>query len=138
LRITFYKFQETGSGHVARNVSERRSDPPKLSARWDQSRGIAGIGPQVGFAGAIFAGFAAWAASSAMLPPDAVMPLVSTLFLILAGAFAVVAWRRRLMDPRTVTYLDVAGALTLIGLCAAATIDADQMIRLVQSGPATD
>ena len=38
------------------------------------------------------------------------------------------------MDPDNVTYADVAGALTLIGLCAAATIDPEQMVRLVESG----
>ena len=36
------------------------------------------------------------------------------------------------MNPDNVTYRDVAGALTLIGLCAAATIDSDQMMRLAQ------
>ena len=51
------------------------------------------------------------------------MPAVATLLLVLAAGFAVVAWRQRSEDPARVTYTDVAGALTLIGLCAAATID---------------
>ena len=80
----------------------------------------------------MIAGFAAWMASQAMLPPDAAMPVVSTLLLVLAGATAAVAWRHGPMDPDNVTYRDVAGALTLIGLCAAATIDSDQMMRLAQ------
>ena len=64
--------------------------------------------------------------------PDAVMPMVSTLLLLLAGAFGADRVAPGPMDPDDVTYRDVAGALTLIGLCAAATIDSDQMMRLVQ------
>ena len=35
------------------------------------------------------------------------------------------------MNPANVTYADVAGALTLIGLFAAATIEPEQLVRLV-------
>ena len=62
------------------------------------------------------------------------MPVIATLLLAFSAAFSVVAWRYRDMDPEQVTYADVAGALTLIGLCAAATIDSDQMIRLLGNG----
>jgi hypothetical protein len=90
------------------------------------------LGPQLGFAATMVTGAVAWIAAQATLPPDAVMPLVSTLLLILAGAFALIAWRHEPMNPDNVTYRDVAGALTLIGLCAAATIDSDQVVRLAQ------
>ena len=60
------------------------------------------------------------------------MPLVSTLLLVLAASFGATAWWRGWMDPDGVTYRDVAGALTLIGLCAAATIEPEQMMRIVQ------
>ena len=78
------------------------------------------LGPELAFGGAVFASFAAWGASTVTLPPDLIMP--------------VVARRDRDLDSGQVTYADVAGALTLIGLCAAATIDPDQMVRLVESG----
>ena len=118
-------------------MARPRNDPTKSPrAGWHESRESAGIGPRLGFAGAILAGVAAWGASKAMLPPDAVMPFVSTLLLILAAAFAMIAWQQRAADPGDLTYTDVAGALTLIGLCAAATIDPDQMVRLVDSGRA--
>lgn len=97
-----------------------------------------GIGPQLGFAAAILLSFIALSAARVTLPPDAVMPAISTLVLVLAGGFALIAWGRRGMDPNNVTYVDVAGALTLIGLCAAATIDPDQMVRLVSSHHAVD
>ncbi len=90
------------------------------------------MGPQVGFAATIVAGAAAWIGARVMLPPDAVMPMVSMLLLILAGALALIAWRHGPMNPDRVTCRDVAGALTLIGICAAATIDSGQMMRLAQ------
>jgi tryptophan-rich sensory protein len=75
----------------------------------------------------------AWGASRALLSPDAAVPVVSTVLLLLAAVCGVIAWRHGRMNPRNVTYTDVAGALTLIGLCAAATIDPDQMIRLTMA-----
>jgi hypothetical protein len=90
-------------------------------------------GPELAFAGATLAGFAAWVASSVTLPPGLIMPVVATVFLAFAAVLAMVAWRRE-MDPDHVTYADVAGALTLIGVCAAATIDPDQLVRLVEGG----
>jgi hypothetical protein len=67
---------------------------------------------------------------------DFVLPAVSTLFLALAAPVAFLAWQRNL--PRTgtrVTYWDVAGALTFIGICAGALIDPDQMARIVETNP---
>ena len=114
---------------------EPRNNDPQNPApvRWQQSRAGA-LGPRLGFAAAIVACLAAWTAATATLPSDAVVPVVSTLVLVLAGAFGVIAWCRGRMNPDNVTYADVAGALTLIGLCAAATIDPDQMVRLVADG----
>jgi hypothetical protein len=121
-------------------VSATRKGTPAKAAgtRWDGNSGQSGVGPELAFAGATVAAFAAWAASKATLPLDLVMPIVSTLFLVFAAAAAAVAWRYRGMDPSRVTYMDVAGALTLIGICAAATIDPEQMVRLVASGTTED
>lgn len=115
------------NGHHAPTVWERHQE--RISATGSPG----GFGPQVGFAFATIAGFAVWGAAIALLPPDAVMPAVASLFLTFAAAFAVIAWLRGRMNPNGVTYRDVAGVLTLIGICAAATIDSDQMIRLMQS-----
>jgi hypothetical protein len=122
-----------GAIDMTPKVSGPRKNTPVKTARpgTDRSRGI---GPELAFAGAIFAVFAAWGASRVALPPDLIMPAVATLFLVFAAAFAVVSWRHRGMDPNHVTYADVAGALTLIGVCAAATIDPDQLVRLVEGG----
>ena len=91
---------------------------------------LSGVGPQLGFATAALAGLVA---GSLTAPADLMMPVVATLLLTFAAGFAVIAWRRRDEDPARVTYADVAGALTLIGLCAAATIDPDQLARIVES-----
>jgi|SRR5262245_7542004 len=93
-----------------------------------------GFGPQQVFAAAAVAGFALLVASRALLSPDAVVPVVATVFLTLATVIGVIAWCGGRMNPDNVTYTDVAGALTLIGVCAAATIDPEQMVRLVADG----
>jgi hypothetical protein len=128
----------SGAIDMTPKVSGPRKNTPVKTARpgTDRSSDRRGIGPELAFAGATFAGFAAWGASRMALSPDLIMPAVATLFLVFAAAFAVVSWRHRGMNPNQVTYADVAGALTLIGLCAAATIDPDQMVRLVEGGRA--
>jgi hypothetical protein len=96
--------------------------------RTDHRSESLGNGPQIGFALAVIAGFAAW--SGLIVPIDAgfAMPVFATLLLIFAAAFGIVAWRYGTSDPSRVTYADVAGALTLIGLFAAATIEPDQLL----------
>jgi hypothetical protein len=66
------------------------------------------------------------------------MPVVATVFLMFAATFGALAWWRGRMDERALTYRDVAGALTLIGICAAAAIDSEQMIRIAQLQPSSD
>ena len=90
-----------------------------------------GYGPQFAFAAATLTGFVVWTASVATLPHGFAPAIVTSLFLVLAALFAVVAWRCRKDDPTNVTYTDVAGALTLIGLCVSATIEPDHLVRLV-------
>jgi len=103
--------------------------PPR---RWAQT-GPAAVAPQAGFFAVLLIVLGAWALSRATLPPDLVMPIVATLILAFAAVFGAIAWRHGAMDSGGVTFRDVAGALTLIGLCAAAAIEPDQMVRLVQS-----
>ena len=116
-------------------VSEPRKNVRLRSARPTADGGShrRALGPEVAFGGAVFACFAAWGASSVTLPPDLIMPVVATLFLAFAAVLALCARRERNPESGHVTYADVAGALTLIGLCAAATIDPDQMVRLVET-----
>jgi len=64
------------------------------------------------------------------LSKDHVLPTVSTLLFVLAAAVALIAWRVPTREPR-LSYWDVAGGLTFIGICVAAAIEPDQMVRLV-------
>jgi high-affinity Fe2+/Pb2+ permease len=94
-------------------------------------------GPQITFAVAVLIAFAVLAISTTMLPSDFVFPFTSTLLFVLAGLVALVAWSREHPSAQAqandqVTYWDVAGALTFIGICAAALIDSDQMVRLME------
>ena len=56
--------------------------------------GPSALGPQVTFAAAVLTAFAALAVATTTLPSDLVLPVVSTLFFILAGLVALVAWSR--------------------------------------------
>ena len=106
--------------------------------RYQQRNQPLGVGPQICFAAATFAGFAAWSGLVVTVPNEMIMPVLATMFLLFAAGFAVVAWRNRDEDPTRVTYADVAGALTLIGLFAASTIDPDQLVRIVESSGRAD
>jgi hypothetical protein len=93
------------------------------------------IGPPVTFAAAVLAAGAILALASATLPGDSVLPLTSLLLFVVAGAVALVAWSRGRPSRQAahVTYWDVAGALAFIGICAAALVDPDQMVRLIEA-----
>jgi hypothetical protein len=113
------------------NMSSKTSPSP-----WKGHGGSLAIRPELGFAAATVLGFGAWGISSATMTSDLVMPIVATLFIAFAAVFGLIACFQRGADPTRVTYLDVAGALTLIGICAAATIEPEQLVRLVEAGPA--
>lgn len=118
---------------MARRISRRignGSDPLGLRA----GQAGAAVGPRAVFAGAVAVGFGAWGFFQATLSPDLVMPLVATVFFLLAAVLGPLAWLRRGMNPLNVTYTDVVGALTLIGVAAAAAIEPEQMMRLFDDG----
>ena len=114
-------------------LGERADAMRTTKPRYDQRNGTFAIGPQLGFAAATFAVFAVWSGLVVTISAGMVMPVLASLFLAFAGGFALVAWCDRGQDPARVTYSDVAGALTLIGLFAASTIDPDQLVRLVEN-----
>ena len=92
------------------------------------------FGPQVTFAASMLALFAALIVATQMLARDLVFSLVATALFLLACAISLIAWRLRTRtDHDGLTYWDVAGALTFIGICVAALIDPEQLVRLVAS-----
>jgi hypothetical protein len=100
-----------------------------------QQAGPRARGPEITFAATVLTGFAAMAAGTAVLTSDLVLPVASTLFFALALMAVLIALiashgqHARRTDH--ITYWDVAGALTLFGICVA-WIDPDQMVRLVE------
>ena len=93
------------------------------------------IGPQMFFAGAVAFAAATWIFAVTNYSHDMTLPLVVTVFFGLAALAALVAWGRGTMPRHRVTYWDVAGALTFIGMGAAVLIDPEQMLRLVAASP---
>jgi hypothetical protein len=86
-------------------------------------------GPRVTFL-ATFAAVGVLMAAG-LIPNNLLMPAIATLLFVLAAAFALVAWIRCNTDEYQVTYWDVAGAVALIGIGAAALVEPDQLVRLV-------
>jgi hypothetical protein len=96
-------------------------------------------GPQVTFVAAVALAFAVATASAILLHRVFALPVISTLFFVLSGLVAFLAWGRpRPSDQDRLTYWDVAGALTFIGICAAAQVEPDQMVRLVEAAHRQD
>jgi hypothetical protein len=95
---------------------------------------IGAHGPALAFGATVVAAFAVLVLPIPALSKDIVLPLVSSLFLAGAAAIALLAWSRgRTSDSPHLTYWDVAGALTLIGICAGALIEPDQLLRIVRN-----
>ncbi len=94
---------------------------------------IARTAPTLAFAAALGAAVTVAAAA----PPGlALAGLAGALFVAAAGvAFAAYACRER-RHVKRVTCWDVAGALTFIGICAAALVEPEQLAGLVEAAPA--
>jgi hypothetical protein len=90
--------------------------------------------PRLLFAGALTLAVFISALAWRFLPPGWAIPLGATSLFLLAGALTLLAWLRRDSDAEQISCGDVAGALTLIGICAAATIDPEQLVRLMETG----
>jgi hypothetical protein len=90
-------------------------------------------GPPIAFFAAL-AVTAAAAGTASTIHADYVFPLAASLCLTAAAAIALFGWRKA-KTPSAISYLDVAGALILIGLAVAALIDPAQLLRI--TGTAT-
>jgi hypothetical protein len=94
--------------------------------------GLTFLGPGAKFAAAILLALGA-ATMPAMVPPTAVLPVIATLLFLTACVAALFGWLGG-QGARAggLTYWDVAGALTFIGICVAATIDPNQLVELAE------
>jgi hypothetical protein len=64
-----------------------------------------------------------------LVPPDALAPAIVTLLFAAGAATAGAAWLCR-TDRFRITWLDLAGSLTFIGVVISVLIEPDQMVRL--------
>jgi CHASE2 domain-containing sensor protein len=87
-------------------------------------------GPGVALTGGLAATVIAAAMLQPSLAPEALVPAAATLLFVSAAAVALIAWLRP-ASHRHFTYWDAAGVLTFIGICAAATVEPEQMVQLV-------
>ena len=94
------------------------------------------FGPQMLFGMTVFAVFAVLTGAITAVPADLLAPLASTMLLVAAAVAALAGWLRgRQADIAQVTYWDVAGALTLVGIGAATLVDPDQLVRVFDGAP---
>jgi drug/metabolite transporter (DMT)-like permease len=87
-------------------------------------------GPVLVLAGALAATLTAAAVWQPSIAREAVVPAAATLLFVFAAGVALLAWLRP-VPHRHFTYWDAAGVLTFIGICAAATVEPEQMMQLV-------
>jgi hypothetical protein len=89
------------------------------------------FGPQLLFGIAVAAAFAVLAGAAGALPGGLAAPAAATLLLATAAAAAFAGWLRgNRADAARLTYWDVAGALTLVGIGAAALVEPEELARL--------
>jgi hypothetical protein len=101
------------------------SSPPRRTDPWD--------GPKVAMALSACLGATAFVLAAWTLPGPLVLPVFSVLAILAAGVLAVVAWTGPRPRPAArLTYWDIAGALTFIGVCAALLSDPEQALPLME------
>lgn len=101
------------------HAARQRSSPDR---RW---HGLA-----LALAGALAAGAAALIAALILLPPALVLPVTGFALVVAAATFALIAWASPEAGNRLV-FWDVAGAMTVLGLCAALIGEPEQAVALL-------
>lgn len=93
--------------------------------RWD--------GPKFTLAIVLAIGIALFAAAMWFLPHPIVLPLLSVAAVCGAIVVAIIAWLSGHRETATdLSYWDVVGAMTMIGVCAALLSDPEQAIPLLE------
>jgi hypothetical protein len=96
-----------------------------VSARW--------TGIIVALGGAAAAGAAAFVAAHMLLPAAMVLPVTAAGLVVSAGMMALIAWASpREVGAARLIYWDFAGALTVIGFCAALFGEAEHAVALME------
>jgi hypothetical protein len=94
----------------------------------------AGSAPAAAFAIATFAALAGLFCGATTLPKDLALAVASSIFFTGAALVALIAWYfRNSNEAGSLSYWDVAGALTLIGICAATVLDSKQLVTSLET-----
>jgi len=91
-------------------------------------------GPHVLAAATLAGGLATFAVLLWLLPAPLVLPAISALLLAAACAIVLIAWRRPRPHQSLLSYWDLAGAVTFIGIAAALLSEPDQALPLFEAG----
>jgi hypothetical protein len=84
-------------------------------------------------AGTVAATGAGFAAALVLLPPALVLPVTAIGLLLAAATLAALAWLTPGEVGRSrIVFFDIAGALAVIGLCAALLGEPEQAIALIE------
>jgi uncharacterized membrane protein len=109
-------------------IGKAAADPPPSPAASSPR------GPAITFAIAVLATVSTLGIAAAVLPENGAAPAAATLLFVAAGLAALTAWIGRPSAHQDgLSYWDVAGALTFIGICVAATIEPDRLVELVEA-----
>ena len=88
-------------------------------------------GLAIALAGATAAAGAALTAALLLLPPSLVFPVTGLALVVAAASFAFIAWISPLEVGNRLVFWDVAGAMTVLGLCAALIGEPEQAVALL-------
>jgi hypothetical protein len=67
------------------------------------------------------------------VPGALLLPILSAALILSACVTALVAWASPQPRPDRLTYWDVTGALTLLGICAALLSEPEQVVPLLEA-----
>jgi hypothetical protein len=97
------------------------------------------MGPRAALVTAGLAAVLAFALLRPVMSTDVLIPFIATLFFFMACvAFHFALRDESVARTARLTYWDVSGLLTFAGICAAALIEPDSLVRLVAAGDRTE
>ncbi len=97
-----------------------------------QPAGRDAVGPEIALAAACLMAIAVFKLLQPTLPDAAMLPLIVSIFFVMAAIAALWAWWRGAPSrTRQLSYWDVSGLLTFIGICLAAVIEPEALAQFV-------
>ena len=93
-----------------------------------------GVGPQTALVAAVLVAVAGFAILRPVMPDDSLIPFLATLCFLMACLALHFALREAANARSTrLTYGDVSGLLTFVGICIATFIEPEGLVRLVSA-----